>query len=116
VNALVANAEANHPGASPKALPAVPVDGASGNSSRSAVGGRRSPNRESGSDSQQEGLRAELGVLSDGGSTPRGSSEDLRAAQRGLGDATMGSGFMHGLAIAVPRTPERERERDILNS
>ncbi|KAB5590807.1 E3 ubiquitin-protein ligase [Ceratobasidium theobromae] len=57
---------------------------------------------------------------SDGGSTPRGSSEDLRAAQRGLFDATLVSqdpdeaAIMVPGGIIVPRSPDREH--DILNS
>lgn len=64
------------------------------------------------------------GIHSDGGSTPRGSSEDLRAAQRGLFDATLVADPEERAVrvpggILVPRTPDRrtpDRERDILNS
>ncbi|QRV95257.1 E3 ubiquitin-protein ligase DMA2 [Ceratobasidium sp. AG-Ba] len=103
---------------SPKALPAVPADDASAHGSGS---GSVAPNRnalptgDSITDFQSnpDGLRSEHGVHSDGGSTPRGSSEDLRAAQREMGDRTL-INESGSRAIDVPRTPERER--DILNS
>ena len=97
-----------------KELPAVPGgDSASASGSR---GGMSTP--PTGSSRPLEGetptrdlARGEIAIHSDGGSTPRGSSEDLRAAQRGMGE---GAGRSEPMAIAVPRTPDRER--DILNS
>ncbi|KAG9081326.1 hypothetical protein FRC06_005641 [Ceratobasidium sp. 370] len=117
VTALAANAESNNLSSSPKALPAVPVDDAStnGSGSGSIVPGRLTPTQGSVMDvHSRDGLRSELAVHSDGGSTPRGSSEDLRAAQREMGDRTLTHDDASANGVPVPRTPERER--DILNS
>ncbi|KAG9098292.1 hypothetical protein FS749_004196 [Ceratobasidium sp. UAMH 11750] len=119
VTALAANAESNNPGPSPKALPAVPVDDASINGSGSGLGstvqGRATPTQGSLTDMHsRDGLRSELAIHSDGGSTPRGSTEDLRAAQREMGDRTLTHDDASANGVPVPRTPERER--DILNS
>ncbi|KAG8735634.1 hypothetical protein FRC10_010339 [Ceratobasidium sp. 414] len=114
VTALAANAECNP---SPKALPAVPVDTASmnGSASGSTGRGRFTPTQGSVTDvHSRDGLRSELAIHSDGGSTPRGSSEDLRAAQREMGDRTLTHDDASVNGVPVPRTPERER--DILNS
>lgn len=101
------------PAARAKDLPAVPAGYAA---SGSGSGG--GPTTPSGSSRQLEDdtltdgpARAEMAIHSDGGSTPRGSSEDLRAAQRGMGESGARAA---PIAIAAPRTPERERE--ILNS
>ncbi|KAG8691804.1 hypothetical protein FRC08_010078 [Ceratobasidium sp. 394] len=114
VTALAANAESNNPGPS---LPAVPVDDASmnGSGSGSAVRGRVTPTPGSLTDMHsRDGLRSELAIHSNGGSTLRGSTEDLRAAQREMGDRTLTHDDASANDVPVPRTPERER--DILNS
>ncbi|KAG8771602.1 hypothetical protein FRC12_003514 [Ceratobasidium sp. 428] len=105
VSALAANAEANNPN-----------PGGDGASRLGSGQGRMTPMQGTSptqgtppggsiTDVQsRDGLRSELAVHSDGGSTPRGSTEDLR-----LGDRTL----THDGAVAIPRTPERER--DMLN-
>ncbi|KAF8748144.1 SMAD FHA protein [Rhizoctonia solani] len=97
-----------------KGLPPVPGDEASG-----------SMTRQSTLDTGSARLRPESTHSgpphnSDGGSTPRGSSEDLRAAQRGLFDSTLVSDEPEDElvrvpgGIIVPRSPDREH--DIFNS
>jgi len=117
VTALSPNAECNNLSLSPKALPAVPVDDASVNGSASGSAGpdRFTPTQGSMTDvHSRDGLRSEHAIHSDGGSTPRGSSEDLRAAQREMGDRTLTHDDASANGVPVPRTPEREG--DILNS
>ncbi|KAF8729422.1 Cytoplasm protein, partial [Rhizoctonia solani] len=97
-----------------KDLPPVPGDEASGSMTRQST-------LDAGSDRlRPESTHSGPPHNSDGGSTPRGSSEDLRAAQRGLFDSTLVSDEPEDElvrvpgGIIVPRSPDREH--DIFNS
>ncbi|GAB1524802.1 hypothetical protein RhiTH_007958 [Rhizoctonia solani] len=97
-----------------KDLPPVPGDEASGSMTRQST-------LDTGSDRlRPESTHSGPPHNSDGGSTPRGSSEDLRAAQRGLFDSTLVSDEPEDElvrvpgGIIVPRSPDREH--DIFNS
>ncbi|CAE6350882.1 unnamed protein product [Rhizoctonia solani] len=99
---------------STKDLPPVPSDEASSSMTRQST-------LDTGSDRLRPGsTHSGPPHNSDGGSTPRGSSEDLRAAQRGFFDATLVSDEPEDDlvrvpgGIIVPRSPDREH--DILNS
>ncbi|CCO37352.1 E3 ubiquitin-protein ligase DMA2 [Rhizoctonia solani AG-1 IB] len=99
-----------------KELPPVPNDEASGSGSMT-----RQSTLDAGSDRlRPESTHSGPPHNSDGGSTPRGSSEDLRAAQRGLFDTTLVSDEPEDDmvrvpgGIIVPRSPDREH--DIFNS
>ncbi|KAF8757267.1 Forkhead associated domain [Rhizoctonia solani] len=79
-----------------KDLPPVPSDEASGSMTRQST-------LDTGSDRlRPESTHSGPPHNSDGGSTPRGSSEDLRAAQRGLFDSTLVSDEPEDELVRVP--------------
>ncbi|CAE6529145.1 unnamed protein product [Rhizoctonia solani] len=114
VDVCVGTSPEHSPSMETKALPPVPSDGASGSMTRQST-------LETDSDRPRPGsTHSGPPHHSDGGSTPHGSSEDLRAAQRGLFDTTLVADEpedelvrVRG-GIIVPRTPDREQ--DMFNS
>ncbi|KDN33488.1 hypothetical protein RSAG8_13424, partial [Rhizoctonia solani AG-8 WAC10335] len=108
VDVCVGTSPAHSPSLHAKALPPVPT-------------GRQSTGDTEGSDRIRPGsTHSGPPHHSDGGSTPRGSSEDLRAAQRNMFDTTLVAEEPEdGLVrvpggIIIPRTPDREQ--DMFNS
>ncbi|KAH7305119.1 hypothetical protein B0J17DRAFT_588619 [Rhizoctonia solani] len=114
VDVCVGTSPEHSPSLHAKALPPVPTDEASGSATRQST-------ETEGSDRlRPESTHSGPPHHSDGGSTPRGSSEDLRAAQRSMFDATLVSEEPEdGLVrvpggIIVPRSPDRDH--DMFNS
>ncbi|KAG8684620.1 hypothetical protein FRC11_011833, partial [Ceratobasidium sp. 423] len=114
VDVCVGTSPEHSPSLESKDLPPVPGDEASGSMTRQSTLETDSARLRPGS------IHSGPPHHSDGGSTPRGSSEDLRAAQRGLFDTTLVADEPEdGLVrvpggIIVPRTPDREQ--DMFNS
>ncbi|KEP51489.1 E3 ubiquitin-protein ligase DMA2 [Rhizoctonia solani 123E] len=113
VDVCVGTSPAHSPNFHAKDLPAVPTD-------RVSVTRQSTLETESSDRLRPESTHSGPPHHSDGGSTPRGSSEDLRAAQRNMFDATLVSEEPEdGLVrvpggIIIPRTPDREH--DMFNS
>ncbi|CAE6440660.1 unnamed protein product [Rhizoctonia solani] len=114
VDVCVGTSPEHSPSLHAKALPPVPTDEASGSATRQSTLETESSDR-----LRPESTHSGPPHHSDAGSTPRGSSEDLRAAQRSMFDATLVSEEPEGLVrvpggIIVPRSPDRDN--DMFNS
>ncbi|KAJ1299338.1 hypothetical protein OPQ81_004999 [Rhizoctonia solani] len=112
VDVCVGTSPEHSPTLEAKALPPIPSDEASG----SVLATRQSTlGTESSDQLRPASTHSGPPHHSDGGSTPRGSSEDLRAAQRGLFDATLVADEPDSFVrvpggIIVPRSPDREQD------